>query len=335
MMRFVLPAIVLSVGLHAGLLALTGVPGAVPEGAESRVSSTVIVLEALPAPAASASAGADEVAQQQPLDAEEVAAETLPDEQAVEPQPVELVEPVEDAKTEEAVPEAEVAVEIPVQEPQQVVEPEQVIEPEQVVEPVQVVELPPEPMLPPKPEPASNVETDAFVPIPKPKPEVPADFARQQGSTEQPSSQELKAKPVVKSRPRKTTVRKTVSGKAKQKPAKTSKSGRTGKNKAQARAGSAGRSGGASAGEKAAYARRVLAHIQRYKSFPSGAHAGKVSLSVRIAASGALLSASVRRSSGHRVLDKAALATARRASPYPKPPGGSRFSFTVTLRYVR
>ena len=332
MMRFVLPAIVLSVGLHAGLLALTGAPGVVREGAQSRISSTVIVLEALPAPAASASAGAEEVAQQQPLDAEEVTAETLPDEQASEPQPV---EPVEDAKTEEAVPEADVAAEVPAPEPQQVVEPEQVIEPPEVVEPVQVVELPPEPMVRPKPEPAPGVDTDAFVPIPKPKPEVPADFARQQGSTEQPSSQELKAKPVVKSRPRKTTVRKTVSGKAKQKPAKTSKSGRTGKNKAQARAGSAGRSGGASAGEKAAYARRVLAHIQRYKSFPSGAHAGKVSLSVRIAASGALLSASVRRSSGHRVLDKAALATARRASPYPKPPGGRRFSFTVTLRYVR
>ena len=148
MMRFVLPAIVLSVGLHAGLLALTGVPGVVPEGAQSRVSSTVIVLEALPAPAASASDGAEEVAQQQPLDAQEVTAETLPDEQASEAQPAEPVEDVEAAETEEAGPEADVAVEVPVQEPQQVVEPEQVIEPEQVVEPVQVVELPPEPKVP-------------------------------------------------------------------------------------------------------------------------------------------------------------------------------------------
>jgi protein TonB len=48
-----------------------------------------------------------------------------------------------------------------------------------------------------------------------------------------------------------------------------------------------------------------------------------------------LRSASVRGSSGHSVLDRAAVATARAAAPYPAPPGGGGFSFTVSLRYTR
>ena len=282
MMRFVLPAIGLSLGLHAGLLAWAGGPNAVEHGAESVVSSTVIVFDAQPAPAVSASADADEVAEQQPVQADDLPAETLPDKEPAEAQPVEIVE---DAET------------------------------EQVTEPVT------------EPVPVQPVETRPFVPIPKLKPQVPAEFAQKQLSSEKPERRKSKAKPVPKDKSRKKPVNKADRRKAKQRPA--------GKNRAQTRAGSAGRSGGASAGEKAAYARRVLSHIQRYKSFPSGARAGKVGLKVRISASGQLLSASVRRSSGHHVLDKAAVATARRASPYPKPPGSRNFSFTVSLRYVR
>ena len=74
MMRFVLPAIGLSLGLHAGLLAWAGVPNAVEHGAESAVSSTVIVFDAQPAPAVSASADADEVAEQQPVEADDLPA---------------------------------------------------------------------------------------------------------------------------------------------------------------------------------------------------------------------------------------------------------------------
>ena len=87
MMRFVLPAIALSVGLHAGLLALAGVPDAVEHGAESAVSSTVIVFDAQPAPAVSASADADQVAQQRPVEAEDQPAEALPDKAPAGAQP--------------------------------------------------------------------------------------------------------------------------------------------------------------------------------------------------------------------------------------------------------
>ena len=80
----------------------------------------------------------------------------------------------------------------------------------------------------------------------------------------------------------------------------------------------------------------MLSHSQRFKRDPSGtAASGVVRLAVSISGSGAIRSASVRGSSGHAALDRAAVATARAASPYPAPPGGSGFSFTVSLRYKR
>ncbi|MEO9877283.1 MAG: TonB family protein [Anderseniella sp.] len=366
MMRFVLPAIALSVGLHAGLLALAGGPDAAEPGAESAVSSTVIVFDAQPAPAASASADADQVAEQQPLEAEDQPAETLPDKEPAEAKPVEIEqeekieqttlepEPVVEVPVEDLQPvvepqkvvESEPVVEAPVENPQPVVEPQQVIEPEPVVETpaeqLQAVVEPqkvvtPDPVI--EPAPVQPVEAQSLVPIPRNKPPIPAELAQKQHSAEKPERRKVKekstAKPVRKTRSRKKQATKADRRKAKQRRASKTASRGTGKKKTQNRAGSAGRSGGASAGEKAAYARRVLSHIQRYKKFPSGARAGKVRLKVRISASGALQSASVRRSSGHRVLDKAAVATARRASPYPKPPAGRSFSFTVSLRYKR
>ena len=366
MMRFVLPAIALSLGLHVGLLVLAGGPNAVEQGAESPVSSTVIVFDAQPAPAVSASADADQVAEQQPVEAEDQPAETLPDKEPAETRPAEIEE---EAETEQAALEPEPVVEAPVEEPQPVVEPQQavepepvveapleepqpVVEPQRVVEPEPVVETPVEQLqavVEPqqavtsepatKPAPVQPVEAEPFIPIPRNKPQVPAELAQKQLSAEKAVRRKAKekpsTKPVKKTKSRKKPATKANRRKAKQKPARKTASRGTGKKKTQSRAGSAGRSGGASAGEKAAYARRVLSHIQRYKRFPSGARAGKVGLKVRISASGALQSAAVRRSSGHRVLDKAAIATARRASPYPKPPAGRSFSFTVSLRYKR
>jgi protein TonB len=322
MMRFVLPAIALSLGLHAGLLALAGGPDAVEHGAESAVSSTVIVFDAQPAPAVSASADADQLAEQQPVEAEGQPAETLPETAPAKVQPKEIVE---DAETEQAALKPEPVIETPVEEPQRVAETQELVQPEPEITSESVTE----PAL------VQPVETRPFVPIPRIKPQVPAELAQKQPSTEKPARRKAKAKPVTNTKSSKKLANRTVRRKAKQRSAPKTASTGNGRKKTQSRASSAGRSGGASAGEKAAYARRVLSHIQRYKSFPSGARAGKVGLKVRISASGTLQSASVRRSSGHRVLDKAAVATARRASPYPKPPGGSSFSFTVSLRYQR
>ncbi|MCR4269503.1 energy transducer TonB, partial [Nitratireductor sp. ZSWI3] len=104
----------------------------------------------------------------------------------------------------------------------------------------------------------------------------------------------------------------------------------------------AGRKGGASKGEQAAYARRLLGHVQRYKRYPDAARnaraSGTARLTITIDRAGRLAGARLRQGSGHAVLDSEALATARRAAPYPKPPegvGGSTISFSVNLDYRR
>lgn len=117
----------------------------------------------------------------------------------------------------------------------------------------------------------------------------------------------------------------------------------TAKRPAKAEGGSgAAAAAGASAGVEAAYGRKLLSHIERRKRYPAAARAagvaGAVRLSVTIDRSGQLRSARVSKGSGHFVLDEEALATARRASPYPAPPdgiGGKTFSFSVTLRFSR
>lgn len=304
-MRFLLPAIAVSFGLHAGVLAYLGVPGGVEQGAEGDVSSTVIVFDTPVAFQPSASSEGEQASDQQPAEGvTEPVDEPAPVEQA---QPEELVaepEPVEEAKGDEPAAELEPAAEAKVETP--VAEPE----PEAVAVP--------------------------FVPVPRAKPHVPADFAdepvREMVTPKTQPRTETGSRPAVKKRvnaePRKRTTKKTAPGKTRKASGETKAASRSS-------AGSAGRSGGASSGEKAAYARRVLSHIQRYKRHPAGGKNGKVGLAVQISPSGSLSGVSVRSSSGDSVLDRAAVTTARSASPYPKPPGGNGFSFTVSLRYTR
>jgi len=111
--------------------------------------------------------------------------------------------------------------------------------------------------------------------------------------------------------------------------------------KSESAAGAAA-SAGASAGVEAAYGRKLLGHVERRKRYPAAARAAKVTgavrLSITIDRNGQLRSVRVAKGSGHAVLDEEALATARRASPYPAPPdgvGGKTFAFAVTLRFSR
>jgi protein TonB len=97
-----------------------------------------------------------------------------------------------------------------------------------------------------------------------------------------------------------------------------------------------------SAGERNAYFRRLLGHVQRYKTYPEAAEragiTGATLVSITIDRSGKLVRARVLRGSGHALLDKEALSVARRAAPFPAPPdgiGSSTFSFSVTLRFRR
>ena len=113
-----------------------------------------------------------------------------------------------------------------------------------------------------------------------------------------------------------------------------------GKAQAASRAGSVA-SAKASAGQKEAYGRKVNGHVQRFRRYPEEAArqriTGAVRVSISISGSGGLAAASVQASSGYPMLDKEALATVRRAAPYPKPPEGIGGSarFSLTLRFSK
>ena len=84
----------------------------------------------------------------------------------------------------------------------------------------------------------------------------------------------------------------------------------------------------------------VRAQIERHKSYPDEARAhgdkGVVQLAFTIDRAGRVLSSAITRSSGSAALDQKALATARRAQPFPPPPAdvpGTRFAFTVPLKF--
>ncbi len=94
-------------------------------------------------------------------------------------------------------------------------------------------------------------------------------------------------------------------------------------------------------GAEAKYGRRLLSHVERHKRYPAAAQRARISgatrLSITIDRAGGLAGARVSASPGHQILDQEALAVARRAAPYPRPPdgvGGSTFSLSVTLRFT-
>lgn len=80
--------------------------------------------------------------------------------------------------------------------------------------------------------------------------------------------------------------------------------------------------------------------IAKHKSYPKIARKrgwqGKVILDLKIDSNGNVLSAKVRDSSGHAVLDKEALKMAKKAAPFPKPPlalQSQSFNITVPVSF--
>jgi periplasmic protein TonB len=88
------------------------------------------------------------------------------------------------------------------------------------------------------------------------------------------------------------------------------------------------------------YASLVYGHLQRFKSYPASANGatGNVVARFVLSRAGNLLSASIVRSSGNAALDAEALASLRRASPFPLFPEaktGAQDSFTAPMNYGR
>jgi protein TonB len=179
--------------------------------------------------------------------------------------------------------------------------------------------------------------------VPEPRPETPA---AETGAAEtrtagrgaaHPIRKKPRAAAVATAEPRATKAPARADGTAARKPAVEPRRKPT----SAASAGSQARAA-AAPGAEAKYGRRLLSHVERYKRHPAGALSagitGVTRLSITIDRTGGLAGARVSAGSGHRILDDEALAAARRAAPYPRPPegvGGRTFSFAVTLRFTR
>lgn len=206
--------------------------------------------------------------------------------------------------------------------------------PEQLaVEPSPDMALAPEAALP---------ESIVALPSPRPINTSPAAKAKSDATSRKPAPRAKSEAPKQKAEQRAALRKKPE--KAAPKPVPAASASKTeAKRPAKTQAGS-GASGAAAAspGAEAAYGRKLLAHIERRKRYPAAARAanatGSVRLSISIDRNGQLRGARVTGGSGHKILDEEALATARRAAPYPAPPdsvGGKSYSFSVTLRFSK
>jgi TonB family protein len=92
-----------------------------------------------------------------------------------------------------------------------------------------------------------------------------------------------------------------------------------------------------SAAEAVEYQQAVVARLSAVKRYPDAARErapnGVAVVSFSIGASGAVGAVSIAQSAGDTALDAEALATVRRASPFPPPPSGAPRTFAAPLSF--
>jgi len=110
--------------------------------------------------------------------------------------------------------------------------------------------------------------------------------------------------------------------------------------RAPGRAGAGGHAEAGGTANTSSYQAEVLAHLQRYRVYPTEAKShgitGTAMVRFALAASGSVISASLGRGSGAAILDEAALSMVRRASPFPPIPPGlgrSHMDFAAPIRF--
>jgi protein TonB len=96
----------------------------------------------------------------------------------------------------------------------------------------------------------------------------------------------------------------------------------------------------ASTAEIASWHRRIVAQIERHKTYPEAARSrrekGVVQIAFSIDRQGRVTAHHVAQASGYAQLDEAAMATVARAQPFPPPPDampGDSFNFTVPIQF--
>jgi protein TonB len=108
----------------------------------------------------------------------------------------------------------------------------------------------------------------------------------------------------------------------------------------EGRAGAGGRAESGGTANVSSYQAEVLAHLQRYRIYPTEAKnrgiTGTATVRFVLASNGGVISASLARGSGAAILDEAALSMVRRASPFPPFPvglGRSQMDFAAPIRF--
>lgn len=206
-------------------------------------------------------------------------------------------------------------------------------------------ETTPEPQETPKPQPDATPEPPAPAPEPDVKvPELPkADDAAatltppppEPPKPEPPKEPEHKpAKPPPKKKVERKKPRERADHAAPRTSAPPTAQAQRAERAAAAAAGAA-----SSAAAAASWRSELIAHLNRYKRFPSGAGSGGVAtIAFTINRSGQVTGSRLLRSSGDSVLDAEAVALPRRASPVPAPPagtGGRSIGLAVPIRFSR
>ncbi len=88
------------------------------------------------------------------------------------------------------------------------------------------------------------------------------------------------------------------------------------------------------------YRHKLAQHIEKHKYYPASARRrslqGKIMVAFKIGLQGDLRTAKIIKTSGHHLLDQAALVTIRQASPFPSPPEKyslSDLAFSLPVHY--
>lgn len=185
-----------------------------------------------------------------------------------------------------------------------------------------------------EPEEADVVEIDQSTPPPPPPPEPEPDPEPEPEPEPKPRTKPA-PKPVA-TPPTAQTSNQTSAGRAAQRAAGSG---------GGAQAGAAGGASAAtiSAGQRAKlqsiWGAKIRSRIERRKRYPAGTRgSGRVVLRITVAASGALVTYRVAKSSGVAAFDQAALKAVARAGKFPKAPkgiGASQFTFNLPMSFSK
>jgi protein TonB len=202
-------------------------------------------------------------------------------------------------------------------------------------------EVPPAPIEAPV---EAAAEDDAVkLSVVEPKPETPAEPATPTSVTPivgRPDPREQEEPKQDTSRDARTVVDRARTRSAPSAPSVAASPARRAAARAPGPGGSLGQIDIGGAALISSYQARVLAHLSRFRTFPPEARSrgitGMAAVRFALAPNGRVLAASLARRSGAAILDAAALAMVRRASPFPPFPAGlkrSRLEFAAPVRF--